>query len=79
MNVFFAEEGISTYTHMSDQHSTYGTKVIVPSAREAHRGLTSGGVSRAVPAPGSAPGSARSSPISCGIRRPPACWLPGRR
>jgi TnpA family transposase len=27
---------LSTYTHVSDQWSTYGTKVIVPTAREAH-------------------------------------------
>ena len=27
---------LSTYTHVSDQHSTFGTKVIVPTAREAH-------------------------------------------
>jgi TnpA family transposase len=27
---------LSTYTHVSDQHSTYGTKVIVPTQREAH-------------------------------------------
>lgn len=25
-----------TYTHVSDQWSTYGTKIIVPTAREAH-------------------------------------------
>lgn len=36
MNTFFADEGLSTYTHVSDQHSTYGTKVIVPTTREAH-------------------------------------------
>ena len=27
---------LSTYTHVSDQYSTFGTKVIVPTAREAH-------------------------------------------
>jgi TnpA family transposase len=27
---------LSSYTHVSDQHSTFGTKVIVPTAREAH-------------------------------------------
>ena len=27
---------LSTYTHVSDQHSTFGTKVIVPTQREAH-------------------------------------------
>ena len=27
---------LSSYTHVSDQRSTYGTKVIVPTAREAH-------------------------------------------
>jgi TnpA family transposase len=36
MNIHFADEGLSTYTHVSDQHSTYGTKVIVPTTREAH-------------------------------------------
>jgi len=36
MNIHFADEGLSTYTHVSDQHSAYGTKVIVPTAREAH-------------------------------------------
>lgn len=36
MNVHFAEQGLSTYTHVSDQHSTFGTKVIVPTHREAH-------------------------------------------
>ncbi len=33
---YFAEEGLSTYTHVSDQHATYGTKVIVATKREAH-------------------------------------------
>ncbi|MGP4103466.1 Tn3 family transposase [Nonomuraea sp. KM90] len=27
---------LSTYTHVSDQWSTFGTKIIVPTAREAH-------------------------------------------
>ncbi|MFI7153487.1 Tn3 family transposase [Nonomuraea sp. NPDC050022] len=27
---------LSSYTHVSDQHSTFGTKIIVPNAREAH-------------------------------------------
>ncbi|PZS32925.1 MAG: Tn3 family transposase [Pseudonocardiales bacterium] len=36
MNIHFADQGLSTYTHVSDQHSTYGTKVIVPTTREAH-------------------------------------------
>ena len=27
---------LSSYTHVSDQHSTFGTKVIVPTVREAH-------------------------------------------
>lgn len=35
MNIHFAEQGLPTYTHVSDQHSTFGTKVIVPAAREA--------------------------------------------
>ncbi len=33
---FFAEQGLSTYTHVTDQHTTYGTKVIVTTRREAH-------------------------------------------
>lgn len=33
---YFVDAGISQYTHVSDQHSTYGTKVIVPTHREAH-------------------------------------------
>src|SRR6266487_781887 len=33
---YFADEGLSTYSHVSDQHSTYGTKVIVATHREAH-------------------------------------------
>ncbi len=36
MNIHFADQGLSSYTHVSDQHSTYGTKVLVPTAREAH-------------------------------------------
>ncbi len=36
MNIHFADQGLSTYTHVSDQHSTYVTKVLVPTAREAH-------------------------------------------
>lgn len=36
VNHFFAEEGLSTYTHVTDQHATYGTKVIVTTRREAH-------------------------------------------
>ena len=36
MNIHFADQGLSTCTHVSDQHSTYGTKVLVPTAREAH-------------------------------------------
>jgi TnpA family transposase len=33
---YFADEGRSTYTHVSDQHSNYGTKVLVATHREAH-------------------------------------------
>lgn len=36
LNKYFVNEGISTYTHVSDQHSTFGTKVIVATHREAH-------------------------------------------
>ncbi len=36
VNLWFAEEGLSTYTHVTDQHTTYGTKVIVTTRREAH-------------------------------------------
>jgi hypothetical protein len=35
LNKYFVSEGISTYTHVSDQHSTFGTKVIVATHREA--------------------------------------------
>lgn len=33
---YFANEGLSTYPHVTDQHATYGTKVIVATRREAH-------------------------------------------
>jgi TnpA family transposase len=37
MSRYFARgQGISTYTHVSDQHSTYDTKVIVATAPEGH-------------------------------------------
>ncbi|KUN86743.1 hypothetical protein AQJ64_05400 [Streptomyces griseoruber] len=36
MKKYFAGQGLSTYTHVSDQHTTFGTKVIVVSRREAH-------------------------------------------
>nr|WP_260423281.1 transposase [Streptomyces spectabilis] len=36
LNKYFVNEGISTYTHVSDQHSTFGTKVIVATHRVAH-------------------------------------------
>jgi TnpA family transposase len=36
---YFVDEGIATYTHVSDQHSVYGTKVIVATDREAHHVL----------------------------------------
>ncbi len=36
MSRYFAEEGLSTYTHVTDQHATYGTKIIVATKREAH-------------------------------------------
>jgi TnpA family transposase len=29
-------QGLSTYTHVTDQHTTYGTKIIVATKREAH-------------------------------------------
>jgi TnpA family transposase len=32
---YFVDEGTTTYTHVSDQHSTYGTKVIPATWREA--------------------------------------------
>ena len=32
---YFVDEGTTTYTHVSDQHSTYGTKVIPTTWREA--------------------------------------------
>ena len=33
---YFANEALSTYTHVTDQHTTYGTKIIVATKREAH-------------------------------------------
>jgi TnpA family transposase len=36
MKKYFAGQGLSTYTHVSDQHTTFGTKVIVVPRREAH-------------------------------------------
>jgi TnpA family transposase len=35
MKKYFAGQGLSTYTHVSNQHSTFGTKVIVVTRREA--------------------------------------------
>lgn len=35
MKKYFAGQGLSTYTHVSDQHTTFGTKVIVVTRREA--------------------------------------------
>ena len=32
---YFADEGLSTYTHLTDQHAVYGTKVIVATDRGA--------------------------------------------
>lgn len=32
---YFVDEGITTYTHVSDQHSTFGTQVIVSTERDA--------------------------------------------
>jgi len=32
---YFADQGLSTYTHITDQHAVYGTKVIVATDREA--------------------------------------------
>jgi TnpA family transposase len=32
---YFANDGLSTYTHVTDQHATYGTQVIVATKREA--------------------------------------------
>jgi TnpA family transposase len=36
MSRYFANEGLSPYTHVTDQHATYGTKIIVATKREAH-------------------------------------------
>lgn len=36
MSRYFANEGLSTYTHVTDSHATYGAKVIVATKREAH-------------------------------------------
>ncbi|GAA2688754.1 MULTISPECIES: transposase [Actinosynnema] len=35
MSWYFVDEGVSTYTHVSDQHTTYGTTVIPVTDREA--------------------------------------------
>ena len=32
---YFLDEGVTSYTHVSDQHSTYGTQVIVSTERDA--------------------------------------------
>jgi len=32
---YFADQGLSTYTHVTDQHAAFGTKVIVATDREA--------------------------------------------
>ncbi len=32
---YFVDEGTTTYTHVADQHSTYGTKVIASTVRDA--------------------------------------------
>jgi len=32
---YFSDQGVSTYTHITDQHAVYGTKVIVATNREA--------------------------------------------
>ncbi|MHB8508536.1 MAG: Tn3 family transposase [Candidatus Dormibacteria bacterium] len=32
---YFVDEGITTYTHVSDQHSTFGTQIIVSTERDA--------------------------------------------
>lgn len=32
---YFVDEGVTTYTHVADQHSTYGTKVIPSTVRDA--------------------------------------------
>lgn len=36
---YFAHKGLSTYTHVTDQHTTYDTEVIVATTREAHHVL----------------------------------------
>jgi TnpA family transposase len=32
---YFLDEGVTSYTHVSDQHSTYGTQVIISTERDA--------------------------------------------
>ena len=32
---YFVDEGITTYTHVSDQHTTFGTQIIVSTERDA--------------------------------------------
>lgn len=36
LSKYFAHEGLPTYTRVTDQHTTYGTKVIVATKSEAH-------------------------------------------
>ncbi|WP_458788587.1 Tn3 family transposase [Pseudonocardia nantongensis] len=36
MNRYFAHQGLSTYSAVTDQHAAYGTKIIVATKREAH-------------------------------------------
>lgn len=36
MSRYFADQGLSTYTRVTDQHTTYGTKIIVATKRAAH-------------------------------------------
>ena len=32
---YFVDQGITSYTHVSDQHTTYGTQIIVSTERDA--------------------------------------------
>jgi hypothetical protein len=62
---YFAHEGLSTYTHVTDQHTTYGTKIIVATKREAHYVLDE--ILNAVVLPG-------SSVCRVMLRGPPRGW-----
>jgi hypothetical protein len=94
MSRYFARgQGISTYTHVSDQHSTFDTKVIAATSRRAPTSSTASGATRPTCSSPSTPPTAtarrsRTSrcPASSACSCPPAsatwarspCTGPGR-